>query len=160
MADNTVLNNINGEYVKFYYTTNSILPQTLKRTGAIVIYDNKNFHTEKINSYDLSYNSIYLGGELIIGGIGFSDLTSREKAIKILGEWDGFKTYTESKFDELSYSIINALNVDLSQTNAKISGDNLIDANDKKEFYINQTIFDTIESQYKPAEILDEDISS
>lgn len=157
MADNTVLNNINGEYVKFYYTTNSILPQTLKRTGAIVIYDNKNFHTEKINSYDLSYNSIYLGGELIIGGIGFSDLTSREKAIKILGEWDGFKTYTESKFDELSYSILNALNVDLSQTNAKISGDNLIDVNDKKEFYINQTIFDTIESQYKPAEILDEE---
>lgn len=156
MADNTVLNNINGEYVKFYYTTNSILPQTLKRTGAIVIYDNKNFHKEKINSYDLSYNSIYLGGELIIGGIGFSDLTSREKAIEILGEWDGFKSYTESKFDELSYNIINALNVDISQTEAKVSADNLIDENNKKEFYINQAIFDTIESQYKPAEILDE----
>lgn len=151
-----VLNNINGEYVKFYYTTNSILPQTLKRTGAIVIYDNKNFHKEKINNYDLSYNSIYLGGELIIGGIGFSDLRSREQAIKILGEWDGFKASIDQNFNKLNEDIINALNVDLSGTEAKVSGDNLINKSDKKEFYIHQAIFDTIESQYKPAEILDE----
>ena len=112
MADNMILNNINGEYVKFYYTTNSILPQTLKRTGAIIIYDNKSFHNP-INSYDTSYNSIYLGGELIMGGIGFGDIKSKEKAVTILGEWDDLKNTVDVNFKDLSNQIKHLLNTDI-----------------------------------------------
>jgi hypothetical protein len=155
MADNMILNNINGEYVKFYYTTNSILPQTLKRTGAIIIYDNKSFHNP-INSYDTSYNSIYLGGELIMGGIGFGDIKSKEKAVTILGEWDDLKNTVDVNFKDLSNQIKHLLNTDINNYETTISGDNVFSGETSGSYKINKAVFDAIEAQYKPAEILSE----
>ena len=52
---------INGQYVKFYVTTNATLPAILKNTGDAVVHHDVN----------TQYNSIWLGGELIAGGWGF-----------------------------------------------------------------------------------------
>ncbi len=53
--------NINGQYIKFFVTTNASLPAILKNSGSAVIHHDVN--TE--------YNSIWIGGELIAGGWGF-----------------------------------------------------------------------------------------
>ena len=53
--------NINGQYIKFFVTTNATLPTILKNSGSAVVHHDVN--TE--------YNSIWLGGELIAGGWGF-----------------------------------------------------------------------------------------
>jgi len=58
---NQQLLNINGQYIKFFVTTNATLPTILKNSGAAVVHHNK--QTE--------YNSIWIGGELIAGGWGF-----------------------------------------------------------------------------------------
>lgn len=59
---------INGEYVKFYVTTNSKLYQLLANSGAAVIYHE--------NSTKINY--IYVGGELIASGYGVKDIDSRD----------------------------------------------------------------------------------
>lgn len=53
--------NINGQYIKFFVTTNATLPAILKNSGSAVVHHNVN----------TDYNSIWLGGELIAGGWGF-----------------------------------------------------------------------------------------
>ena len=61
LSDNLI--RINGEYVKFYATTNSALPNIMRNTGAMIIYQD--------NSYS-SYmrRSLYLANNFIASGYG------------------------------------------------------------------------------------------
>lgn len=64
---------INGEYVKFYVTTNYKLPQLLANSGAAVIY----------HEAPTGLNYLYVGGELIASGYGFANMETRNK----LADW-------------------------------------------------------------------------
>lgn len=64
---------INGEYVKFYVTTNSQLHKLLANSGAAVIYHESTTGT----------NYLYVGGELIASGYGFESIEIRD----ILHDW-------------------------------------------------------------------------
>lgn len=64
---------INGEYVKFYVTTNSQLHKLLANSGAAVIY----------HESTTGINYLYVGGELIASGYGFESIEIRDK----LDEW-------------------------------------------------------------------------
>lgn len=53
------LNNINGQYIKFYFTTNPLLPELLKNTAAIIIlqeYANEVFTDNTFFSYSEDMN--------------------------------------------------------------------------------------------------------
>lgn len=69
--------NINGQYIKFFVTTNATLPAILKNSGSAVVHHNVN----------TDYNSIWLGGELIAGGWGFVKQT-HDVLERIAGVYD------------------------------------------------------------------------
>jgi len=68
--------NINGEYIKFYVTTNDKLSKLLANSGAAIIYHNtKN-----------KLNYIYVGGQLIASGYGF-DINDHDKLKELLEKY-------------------------------------------------------------------------
>lgn len=72
------LEQLNGSYLKFYFTENKNLPILLKNDGAIVILveyiDNSNYNNTIISSENVSTEtpmySIWIGGEKIMSGYG------------------------------------------------------------------------------------------
>lgn len=59
------LNNLNGKYLKFYFTENENLPILLKNTGSLTIVNSKDDNNK-------DYFSIYVADQLITQGIGLS----------------------------------------------------------------------------------------
>jgi len=102
MANNNFVK-INGEYVKFYATTNSSLPNVLKNTGALIVTKNED-----------DRKSLYLANHFIASGIGFND----EDITKYYEEWAGHK-YSQEKRD-LTY-VLDSLTGSIYNTNRKIS---------------------------------------
>ena len=97
--------NINGQYIKFFVTTNATLPAILKNSGSAVVHHDVN--TE--------YNSIWIGGELIAGGWGFVKNThdtleqiagTYESTINsiISKEKDDIKTLID-RYDQIIYGV-------------------------------------------------------
>ena len=68
--NNDNLIKINGEYVRFYATTNSALPNIMRNTGALIVYQDNSY-----NSY--VRRSLYLSNNFIACGYGVSDEESR-----------------------------------------------------------------------------------
>lgn len=67
---------INNEYVKFYATTNSALPNILKNTGAlIVVQDNDSAFKDELGE---PIRSLYIAKNFIAEGHGFSAYTVRD----------------------------------------------------------------------------------
>ena len=67
---------INNEYVKFYATTNSALPNILKNTGAlIVVQDNDSAFKDELGE---PIRSLYIAKNFISEGHGFSAYTVRD----------------------------------------------------------------------------------
>lgn len=85
------LTNLEGEYIKFYVTTNSQLPQLLKNSGSMVIYQNQ----------ENNINSIYLGGELISCGYGFPNYSYIMNLSYISNTYNDIFTYFNEAY---SYS--------------------------------------------------------
>ena len=67
-SDNLI--KINGEYVRFYASTNSALPELMRNTGAMIVLQD--------NSYESYYRrSLYLANNFIAGGYGVKDEDAR-----------------------------------------------------------------------------------
>lgn len=69
-SKNYTLSKINGQYVKFYVTTNGLLPEFLKDTGSVVIE----------HSIGENMNYMWLGGEHIASGYGLKSLDERNNS--------------------------------------------------------------------------------
>ena len=65
---------INNEYVKFYATTNSSLPDILKNTGALIVVQNNDKESEDHDHL----RSIYLANNFVAEGHGFSSYAVRD----------------------------------------------------------------------------------
>ncbi len=66
---------INNEYVKFYATTNSSLPNILKNTGALIVVQNDSQNDNKTND---KLRSLFLAKNFIAEGHGFTAYTVRD----------------------------------------------------------------------------------
>lgn len=147
--------NINGEYVKFYITTNSNIPAILKNSGSIVIYNDKNnlLSNQLLNtSYALNY--IYIGNEIIASGFGLSSIELRNKAEQIAVNYDDRQLYIDSYIDKFSYDITYLENTTLRIT-SNISS-TCITSFENEKFLTKNLLFNTINSKYKEAIIEDE----
>lgn len=67
---------INNEYVKFYATTNSSLPEILRNTGALIVVQNGN--ENNLNEDGDLLRSLYLANNFIAEGHGFSAYSVRD----------------------------------------------------------------------------------
>lgn len=83
---------INGEYVKFYVTTNSSLPGLLKDTGGIVIYHD--------TASQVNYS--YMAGQVIASGYGFPTRETLAAASYLAGAYTYICSYIGS-----SYAYVN-----------------------------------------------------
>lgn len=151
--ENNLLN-VNGEYVKFYVTTNSNIPYILKNSGSIVIYhDKNNVLSNGLISSSYSLNYIYLGNEVIASGYGLSNIDLRNKSEEIALNYDERQSYIDNRFAYIDndfnflYTYKLAYNGDLQHT--------YISNNDNK-ININDLLFNTVHHKYKEAEILNE----
>lgn len=120
---------INGEYVKFYATTNSALPNVLKNTGALVVTKDED-----------DRKSLYLANHFIASGMGFKD----EDVTKYYEEWAGHK-YSQEKRD-LTY-VLDSLTGSIYNTNRKISDYVLTEGGVINHTFLN-TYKDHINSDY------------
>ena len=147
---NNLLNNINGEYVKFYYTTNKVLPDLLKNTGALVVYNN----IEDKTTY--TQNHIYLGGDLISTGIGFHDEAIKNNLIHINEIWDSETSYFHNQIDKLysyySYFSSTALYEEGNINKCEITS-NLVQDEEYSDSIKLTSLFNIVEEDYKPAYI-------
>lgn len=143
--NNIILDNLNGEYVKFYATNNGALKTLLNNSGNIIIYqDFRNDGTNRIYTY--------LGDVLLSSGVGFTDETSYENFIadyknKIIQIDDNSENIikineiiklNQESIENLSYSYINVPN-----TNGK-------------QIKLTYTLFNKIIPEYKTPEIIKE----
>lgn len=66
---------INNEYVKFYATTNSALPDILKNTGALIVVQDDSQNDNETND---KLRSLYIAKNFIAEGHGFTSYTVRD----------------------------------------------------------------------------------
>lgn len=143
-------NNLNGEYVKFYTTTNKQLPELLKNSGSIIIYTDINNDTNQQTNY------IYFNGKLIASGIGFNNIDIKNKLEKISYLYgpdisiDTILSYINSnsnKIDDLESIIDNSL----IKNEGDISGTSITINNNK--FNICDFLTKSINAKYIEPEI-------
>lgn len=153
MGNNINNINLNGEYVKFYYTTNKVLPDLLKNTGALVVYNNIEEGTDKPQNY------IYLGGELLSSGIGFHDEDIKNNLININDEYYIRMAYNEGQITDI-YNKIKKID-----STALFEGGNINEC--LISTYLTETgvesnnieltsLFNIVEQKYEPAYISEE----
>ena len=141
--------NINGEYVKFYFTANPNLPQLLKNTGCIVILLNYSSTpkegTLKPSGKSEKIFSMWIAGEKIFEGLGFNKtwrdyiieqlpsilerLTNVEDHYVFNGQYiEKFKYGDPLDPQETGYQIPNELNLDSVNKEVKLANvsDNFI----------------------------------
>lgn len=151
--ENNLLN-INGEYVKFYITTNSNIPYILKNSGSIVIYhDKNNALSNGLIPFSYSLNYIYLGNEIIASGYGLSNIDLRNKSEEIAVNYDErqneINTYFSEVKDDISYLYNNILTYNGNLQYTYITTyDNTISTD--------EYLFNTVNAKYKEAEIVNE----
>ena len=151
--ENNLLN-INGEYVKFYITTNSNIPYILKNSGSIVIYhDKNNALSNELIPFSYSLNYIYLGNEIIASGYGLSNIDLRNKSEEIAINYDErqneINTYFSEVKDDISYLYNNILTYNGNLQYTYITTyDNTISTD--------EYLFNTVNAKYKEAEIVNE----
>lgn len=149
--ENNLLN-VNGEYVKFYVTTNSNIPYILKNSGSIVIYhDKNNVLSNGLISSSYSLNYIYLGNEIIASGYGLSNIDLRNKSEEIALNYDERQSYIDNKFayidNDLDYLHTYTLTYNGNLQHTYIS-------NNDNKISIDDLLFNTVHHKYKEAEIL------
>ena len=165
MANISNLKTINGEYVKFYITTNSQLPNLLKNTGSVVIYSDSDLSNKNTyNGYPYSYsnNYIYLAGELIASGWGASTKEIRDKLENIAYVWDSTYSYMYDSYTYMltAYSyLLNKITNDLVLADGGIINKThttyIVDGIEKY-FNSEDLLLNKIEADYKPLEITKE----
>ena len=97
---------LNGEYVKFYCSENTYMPQILKNTGSMIIVHKSSYD----NNY--TYNELWLGDNFIATGHGFGNKDIKEVFDLYGNSYEGYNSYLDYKFDELQ----NAYNSSISHS--------------------------------------------
>ena len=98
MSDITKLN---GQYVKFYCSTNTKMPAILRNTGSVVIV-----HKNAENN-EYSYNEFWLGDNFIATGYGFGSFDIKQVLDKYGSAYGYFDSLLDYKFDE-AYNAYNS----------------------------------------------------
>ena len=142
---------INNEYVKFYATTNSALPNILKNTGAlIVVQDNDSAFKDELGE---PIRSLYIAKNFIAEGHGFSAYTVRDY-------YDSYAKIDENGSRALS-NILDSLKTGIDTNSSTFTYYVKIDGGPISETYINTYVYGagsyTMETMYltylfKPAE--------
>ena len=142
---------INNEYVKFYATTNSALPNILKNTGAlIVVQDNDSAFKDELGE---PIRSLYIAKNFIAEGHGFSAYTVRDY-------YDSYAKIDENGSRVLS-NILDSLKTGIDTNSSTFTYYVKIDGGPISETYINTYVYGagsyTMETMYltylfKPAE--------
>ena len=142
---------INNEYVKFYATTNSALPNILKNTGAlIVVQDNDSAFKDELGE---PIRSLYIAKNFIAEGHGFSAYTIRDY-------YDSYAKIDENGSRVLS-NILDSLKTGIDTNSSTFTYYVKIDGGPISETYINTYVYGagsyTMETMYltylfKPAE--------
>lgn len=143
--NNLILDNLNGEYVKFYATNNGALKTLLNNSGNIIIY--QDFRSDGTNRI-----YTYLGDVLLSSGVGFTDELSYEnfineyknRNIQIDDNTESINRINEiiklnqESIENLSYSYITIPN------------------SNGKQIKLTYTLFNKIIPEYKTPEIIKE----
>ena len=87
---------VNGEYVKFYVTTNSTMPRVLRNTGALTVV-----HHEADSYNDEQYNEMYLGNNFLASGYGVSSVQAKNMYNRYGAAYLDDLTYLEYRLKEL-----------------------------------------------------------
>lgn len=142
---------INNEYVKFYATTNSALPNILKNTGAlIVVQDNDSAFKDELGE---PIRSLYIAKNFIAEGHGFSAYTVRDY-------YDSYAKIDENGSRALS-NILDSLKTGIDTNSSTFTYYVKIDGGPISNTYINTYVYGTgsytMETMYltylfKPAE--------
>lgn len=96
---------INDEYVKFYATTNSALPNILKNTGALIVVQDNN-SIDELNDH---IRSIYIAKNFVAEGHGFSAYTVRDYYDE-LATYDGDYRRLDKKLNNIDERITDNTN--------------------------------------------------
>ena len=122
---------INNEYVKFYATTNSALPNILKNTGAlIVVQDNDSAFKDELGE---PIRSLYIAKNFIAEGHGFSAYTVRDY-------YDSYAKLDENGSRVLS-NILDSLKTGIDTNSSTFTYYVKIDGGPISETYINTYVY-------------------
>ena len=142
--NNIILDNLNGEYVKFYATNNGALKTLLNNSGNIIIYQDTTQNGE---------NRIYtyLGDVLLSSGVGFTDEYSynafmdvARNAYTLLDEHSSYISYLQEVVKLNQQAVEN-----LSESHINIPGTN-------EQIKLSYLLFNKIIPEYKTPEIIKE----
>ena len=92
--------NINGEYIKFYATTNSNIPELLKDSGAMVWYQDE----------AKGKNYLIINNNVIASGFGFNTADNLNNLTYIATTYNDIYNYLDSAYAYISNSLYNNVN--------------------------------------------------
>ena len=142
--NNIILDNLNGEYVKFYATNNGALKTLLNNSGNIIIYQDTTQNGE---------NRIYtyLGDVLLSSGVGFTDeysykafMDAAQNAYTLLDEHSSYISYLQEVVKLNQQAVEN-----LSESHINIPGTT-------EQIKLSYLLFNKIIPEYKTPEIIKE----
>lgn len=142
--NNIILDNLNGEYVKFYATNNGALKTLLNNSGNIIIYQDTTQNGE---------NRIYtyLGDVLLSSGVGFTDeysykafMDAAHNAYTLLDEHSTYISYLQEVVKLNQQAVEN-----LSESHINIPGTN-------EQIKLSYLLFNKIIPEYKTPEVIKE----
>ena len=142
--NNIILDNLNGEYVKFYATNNGALKTLLNNSGNIIIYQDTTQNGE---------NRIYtyLGDVLLSSGVGFTDeysykafMDAAHDAYTLLDEHSSYISYLQEVVKLNQQAVEN-----LSESHINIPGTT-------EQIKLSYLLFNKIIPEYKTPEIIKE----
>ena len=142
--NNLILDNLNGEYVKFYATNNGALKTLLNNSGNIIIYQDTT-QTGENRIYT------YLGDVLLSSGVGFIDeysyqsfMDAAHNAYTLLEEHSANISYLQEVVKLNQQAVEN-----LSESSINIPGTN-------EQIKLSYLLFNKIIPEYKTPEIIKE----
>ena len=143
--NNLILDNLNGEYVKFYATNNGALKTLLNNSGNIIIYQDIAQNGENRRIYT------YLGDVLLSSGVGFIDeysyqsfMDAAHNAYAVLEEHSSYISYLQEVVKLNQQAVEN-----LSESHINIPGTN-------EQIKLSYLLFNKIIPEYKTPEIIKE----
>lgn len=95
------MNNINGEYIKFYATTNSNIPELLKDSGAMVWLQNE--LEQK--------NYLIINNNIIASGFGFKNADNLDNLTYVAVSYNGVFDYFNSAYTYMNDTLISSYNM-------------------------------------------------
>lgn len=141
--NNLILDNLNGEYVKFYATNNGALKTLLNNSGNIIIYQ---------DSQNENRIYTYLGDVLLSSGVGFVDEQSFKDFVDQYAYSSLLLNEHSEEIERLNYYVDKNIENIANLTNSYIEIPNT-----EIKVPVNSMFFNRIIPEYKSPEIISED---